>query len=335
MQDYYNYTTKYQWGGKFITKFLGQGLRNARTLLNDSKIVPRLNGLSRSFEVVDANFSKQLKELSNLIKTHRVSTKPTNSPEVVSQLKRIQEYFNHNKNLPELRSKINKQTFAGRQSNLRGTPLGTSQPTSATQSATQSARSPYLNGSNLSYTVPPSPRASKIRNARNRKAAQQNQAQNQAQGNPSREVASANPVKGTTLSSRWQQAKQWMNNHPKTVVGGALFLGSGTGRDILSKVGQLYNARPFTSFSATDQQVVTINGVDIPITKSSNGKFVPVSAQKDNSSPTPTNAGDDIDALINNANGETETSDTIQDPSQILDQQTINDLFVDDQDQWY
>ena len=58
MQDYYNYTTKYQWGGEFITKFLGQGLRNARTLLNDSKIVPRLNGLSRSFEVVDANFSK-------------------------------------------------------------------------------------------------------------------------------------------------------------------------------------------------------------------------------------------------------------------------------------
>ena len=335
MQDYYNYTTKYQWGGKFITKFLGQGLRNARTLLNDSKIVPRLNGLSRSFEVVDANFSKQLKELSNLIKTHRVSTKPTNSPEVVSQLKRIQEYFNHNKNLPELRSKINKQTFTGRQSNLRGTPLGTSQPTSATQSATQSARSPYLNGSNLSYTVPPSPRASKMRNARNRKAAQQNQAQNQAQGNPSKEVASANPVPGTTLSSRWQQAKQWMNNHPKTVVGGALFLGSGTGRDILSKVGQLYNVRPFTSSSATDQQIVTINGVDIPITKSSNGKFVPVSAQKDNSSPTPTNAGDDIDALINNANGETETSDTIQGPSQVPGQQTINDLFVDDQDQWY
>ncbi len=335
MQDYYNYTTKYQWGGKFITKFLGQGLRNARTLLNDSKIVTRLNGLSRSFEGVDANFSKQLKELSNLIKTHRVSTKPTNSPEVVSQLKRIQEYFSHNKNLPVLRSKINEQAFTGRQSNLRGTPLGTSQSTSATQSA----RSPYLNGSNLSYTVPPSPRASKIRNARNRKAAQQNQAQNQvqnqAQGNPSREVASANPVKGTTLSSRWKQAKQWMNNHPKTVVGGALFLGSGTGRDILSKAGQLYNARPFTSSSATDQQVVTINGVDIPITKSSNGKFVPVSDQKDNSSPTPTNAGDDIDALINNANGETETSDTIQGSSQVPDQQTINDLFVDDQDQWY
>ena len=150
-------------------------------------------------------------------------------------------------------------------------------------------------------------------------------------------ASSANPVKGTTLSSRWKQAKQWMNNHPKTVVGGALFLGSGTGRDILSKAGQLYSARPFTSSSAADQQVVTINGVDIPITKSSNGKFVPVSAQVDNSSPTPTNAGDDIDALINNAQGEgeAEASNTIQSPSQVLDQQTINDLFADDQDQWY
>lgn len=146
---------------------------------------------------------------------------------------------------------------------------------------------------------------------------------------------SANPVKGTTLSSRWQQAKTWMNNHPKTVVGGALFLGSGTGRDILSKAGQLYSARPFTSSSAADQQVVTINGVDIPITKSSNGKFVPVSAQVNNPSPTPTNAGDDIDALINSAKGKTEASNTIQAPSQVPDQQTINNLFVDDQDQWY
>lgn len=159
--------------------------------------------------------------------------------------------------------------------------------------------------------------------------------QNPPQSAPTKPGKQSSPVPGTTLSGRWQQAKQWMNNHPKTVVGGALFLGSGTGRDILSKAGWLYNAKPFTSSSATDQQVVTINGVDIPITKSSNGKFVPVSTQKDNSSPTPTNAGDDIDALINNANGNTETSDTIQNPSQVFDQQTINDLFVDDQDQWY
>lgn len=145
----------------------------------------------------------------------------------------------------------------------------------------------------------------------------------------------ANPIPGTTLSSRWQQAKTWMNNHPKTVVGGALFLGSGTGRDILSKAGQLYSARPFTSSSAADQQVVTINGVDIPITKSSNGKFVPISTQKNNSSPTVTNAGDDIDTLINNANEGTGTPDTTQNFSQVPDQQTINNLFADDQDQWY
>ena len=169
-------------------------------------------------------------------------------------------------------------------------------------------------------------------------AARKNQPQapqSPPQSAPAKPGKQPNSVPGTTLSGRWKQAKQWMNNHPKTVVGGALFLGSGTGRDILSKAGSLYSARPFTSSPATDQQVVTINGVDIPITKSSNGKFVPVSAQENNSSPTPTNAGDDIDALINNANGETKTSDTIQGPSQVPDQQTINDLFVDDQDQWY
>ena len=159
--------------------------------------------------------------------------------------------------------------------------------------------------------------------------------QNPPQSAPTKPGKQSNSVPGTTLSGRWKQAKQWMNNHPKTVVGGALFLGSGTGRDILSKVGSLYSARPFTSSPAVDQQVVTINGVDIPIIKSSNGKFIPVSAQVNNSSPTPTDAGDDIDALINSAKGETEPSDTIQDPSQVPDQQTINDLFADDQDQWY
>ena len=159
--------------------------------------------------------------------------------------------------------------------------------------------------------------------------------QNPPQSAPAKPGKQSNPVPGTTLSGRWKQVKQWMNNHPKTVVGGALFLGSGTGRDILSKAGSLYSARPFTSSPAVGQQVVTINGVDIPIIKSSNGKFIPVSAQVNNSSPTPTDAGDDIDALINSAKGETEPSDTIQDPSQVPDQQTINDLFADDQDQWY
>lgn len=333
MQDYYNYTTKYQWGGKFITKFLGQGLRNARTLLNDSKIVTRVNGLSRSFEGVDANFSKYLKELSNLIKTHRVSGKPTNSPEVVSQLKRIQEYFNHNKNLPELRSKINEQTFTGRRSNLRGTPLGTSQSTLATQSA----RSPYLNGSNLSYTVPPSPRASKMRNARSKRTAQQNQAQNQAQGNPSREVASANPVKGTTLSSRWQQAKTWMNNHPKTTIGVPLLaLGTGPGRYVTGNVFKLTQSNPESQFgnsapeSETASDFIMIDGTKIPIKRSAEGYFVPVN--QDNNQ-TPPVEGDNIDQTLAGITNESLGGAPQQQPENMpqIDQQAINDLFDDDQ----
>lgn len=338
MQDYYNYTTKYQWGGKFITKFLGQGLRNARTFLNDSKIITRLNGLSRSFEGVDINFSKQLKELSNLIKTHRVSTKPTNSPEVVSQLKRIQEYFSYNKNLPVLRPKINEQAFTGRQSNLRGTPLGTSQSTSATQSA----RSPYLNGSNLSYTVPPSPRASKIRNARNRKAAQQNQAQNQAQGNPLREVASANPIKGTTLSSRWQQAKQWINNHPKTTIGIPLLaLGTGPGRYITGNAFKAIQSNPESWFgnSAPESEAasdfIMTDGTKIPIKRSAEGYFVPVN-QNDNQ--TPPVKGDNIDQTLagitnKNLGGVPQQQPLQQQPESMpqVNQQAINDLFDDDQ----
>lgn len=161
--------------------------------------------------------------------------------------------------------------------------------------------------------------------------------QNPPQSAPAKPGQQSNPVPGTTLSGRWKQAKQWMNNHPKTVVGGALFLGSGTGRDILGKAASLYNARPFTQSPTTEQQdFVTINGVKIPIIKSPKGGFVPAQAQP--SAPaqtTSTDAGDDIDALINSAKGETEPSDTIQDPSQVPDQQTINDLFADDQDQWY
>lgn len=153
--------------------------------------------------------------------------------------------------------------------------------------------------------------------------------QNSPQQVPTKPVEQSNPIPGTTLSGRWKQVRQWMNNHPKTVVGGTLFAGSGTGRDILSKVGALYTARPFTSTPATDQQVVTINGVDIPITKSSNGKFVPISTKDSNSSPVSTNAGDDIDALINNAR--TETPVVAQNTPQISDQQAINDLFEDDQ----
>lgn len=163
---------------------------------------------------------------------------------------------------------------------------------------------------------------------------------NPTQATPAKPTEQSKPNSGTTLSTRWKQAKQWMNNHPKSVVGGALFLGSGTGRDILGKAASLYNARPFTQSSTTEQQdFVTINGVKIPIIKSPNGGFVPVQAQP--SAPaqtTPTGAGDDIDSLINDANSNTPqapTQGTPQGDSQIPDQQTINDLFADDTDQWY
>lgn len=157
---------------------------------------------------------------------------------------------------------------------------------------------------------------------------------------PAKPAEQPKPNSGTTLSARWKQARQWMNNHPKSVVGGALFLGSGTGRDVLGKVASLYNARPFTQLPTTKQQdFVTINGVKIPITKSPNGGFVPVQTQP--SAPaqtTPTGAGDDRDSLINNANANTPQPPAQGNPqgdSQVPDQQTINDLFADDTDQWY
>ena len=163
---------------------------------------------------------------------------------------------------------------------------------------------------------------------------------NPTQTAPAKPAEQPKPNSGTTLSARWKQARQWMNNHPKSVVGGALFLGSGTGRDVLGKVASLYNARPFTQLPTTKQQdFVTINGVKIPITKSPNGGFVPVQTQP--SAPaqtTPTDAGDDRDSLINNANANTPQPPAQGNPqgdSQVPDQQTINDLFADDTDQWY
>ena len=155
---------------------------------------------------------------------------------------------------------------------------------------------------------------------------------------------SANPVKGTTLSSRWKQAKTWMNNHPKTTIGVPLLaLGTGPGRYVTGNAFKFTQSNPESWFgnsvpeSETASDFVMIDGTKIPIKRSAEGYFVPVD-QNNNQTTTvegnkysqiPTDAGDDIDALINNAKGQ--TSDAIQDPSQVLDQQTINDLFDDDQ----
>ena len=155
---------------------------------------------------------------------------------------------------------------------------------------------------------------------------------------------SANPTPGTTLSSRWKQAKTWLNNHPKTTIGVPLLaLGTGPGRYITGHAFKFTQSSPESWFgnsvpeSETASDFVMIDGTKIPIKRSAEGYFVPVN-QNNNQTTTvegnkysqiPTDAGDDIDALINNAKGQ--TSDAIQDPSQVLDQQTINDLFDDDQ----
>lgn len=148
---------------------------------------------------------------------------------------------------------------------------------------------------------------------------------------------SANPVTGTTLSSRWQQAKTWMNNHPKTTIGVPIFAASGTGRDILGSVGSVYMAHPFSSDSKEEKQksVVTIDGVDIPITMGNKGKFVVDTTGSKKPKKTPE---DDIDSLIAAAATSNVANTLPSDPSSNIlvsdqSQQVINDLFADDQ--WY
>lgn len=147
---------------------------------------------------------------------------------------------------------------------------------------------------------------------------------------------SANPVKGTTLSSRWQQAKTWMDNHPKTTIGVPIFAASGIGRDILGGAWSAYNSHPFSSDSEEKKQksVVTIDGVDIPIIMGSNGKFVVDTTGSKKPKKTPE---DDIDSLIDAAAATSNVANTLpSDPSSNISvsdqsQQMINDLFDDDQ----
>ena len=147
---------------------------------------------------------------------------------------------------------------------------------------------------------------------------------------------SANPVKGTTLSSRWKQAKTWMDNHPKTTIGVPIFAASGIGRDILGGAWSAYNSHPFSSDSEEKKQksVVTIDGVDIPIIMGSNGKFVVDTTSSKKPKKTPE---DDIDSLIDAAASTSNVANTLpSDPSSNISvsdqsQQMINDLFPDDQ----
>lgn len=172
-----------------------------------------------------------------------------------------------------------------------------------------------------------------------KRAAAQNQAQQGIQPKDTSTPAqpeSPNPIPGTTLSGRWKQLKNWMNNHPALTVGVPLFAASGIGRDILGGIGSIYTARPFSSDSEENKQksVVTIDGVDIPITMGDNGKFVVDTTGGKKPKTTPE---DDIDSLIDAAAATSNVANTLpSDPNSNIpvsdqSQQMINTLFADDQ----
>lgn len=311
MQDYYNTIPAFGIGGLIakIAKAAGRAkIQGHANLL--SKVQPELSKL-----------------LSKLAKSQQGG--PKLSDKEAERLVTLAQNYRRNK--------INKQIISKRKSTQQGAQEVTQKGTQQSTSATQSARSPYLNGSNLSYTVPPSPRASKIRNVRNKKAAQQNQAQNQAQGNPSREVTSANPVPGTTLSGRWKQFKNWMDNHPKTTIGVPLLaLGTGPGRYITGNAFKAIQSNPKSWFgnsvpeSETAFDFVMIDGTKIPIKRSAEGYFVPVNQ---NNNQTTTVEGDNVDQTLAGITNENLGGAPQQQPENMpqVDQQTINDLFDDDQ----
>lgn len=320
MQDYYNTIPAFGIGGLIakIAKAAGRAkIQGHANLL--SKVQPELSKL-----------------LSKLAKSQQGG--PKLSDKEAERLATLaQNYRRSNIHYQNRRNKINEQIISKRKSTQQGAQEVTQKGTQQSTSATQSARSPYLNGSNLSYTVPPSPRASKIRNARNKKAAQQNQAQNQAQGNPSREVTSANPVPGTTLSGRWKQFKNWMDNHPKTTIGVPLLaLGTGPGRYITGNAFKAIQSNPKSWFgnsvpeSETASDFVMIDGTKIPIKRSAEGYFVPVNQ---NNNQTTTVEGDNVDQTLAGITNENLGGAPQQQPENMpqVDQQTINDLFDDDQ----
>ena len=148
---------------------------------------------------------------------------------------------------------------------------------------------------------------------------------------------SANPVKGTTLSSRWQQAKTWMNNHPKTTIGVPLLaLGTGPGRYVTGNAMKAIQSNPESWFgnsvpeSETASDFIMIDGTKIPIKRSAEGYFVPVNQ---NNSQTPPVEGNNIDQTLAGITNENLGGTPQQQPENMpqVDQQAINDLFDDDQ----
>lgn len=148
---------------------------------------------------------------------------------------------------------------------------------------------------------------------------------------------SANPVKGTTLSSRWQQAKTWMNNHPKTTIGVPLLaLGTGPGRYVTGNAFKFTQSNPESWFgnsvpeSETAQDFIMIDGTKIPIKRSAEGYFVPVNQTNNQTPPV---EGDNIDQTLAGITNENLGGTPQQQPESMpqVDQQAINDLFDDDQ----
>ena len=148
---------------------------------------------------------------------------------------------------------------------------------------------------------------------------------------------SANPVKGTTLSSRWQQAKTWMNNHPKTTIGVPLLaLGTGPGRYVTGNAMKAIQSNPESWFgnsvpeSETASDFIMIDGTKIPIKRSAEGYFVPVNQTNNQTPPV---EGDNVDQTLAGITNENLGGAPQQQPESMpqVDQQAINDLFDDDQ----
>ena len=148
---------------------------------------------------------------------------------------------------------------------------------------------------------------------------------------------SANPVKGTTLSSRWQQAKTWMNNHPKTTIGVPLLaLGTGPGRYVTGNAMKAIQSNPESWFgnsvpeSETASDFIMIDGTKIPIKRSAEGYFVPVNQSNNQTPPV---EGDNVDQTLAGITNENLGGAPQQQPESMpqVDQQAINDLFDDDQ----
>ena len=148
---------------------------------------------------------------------------------------------------------------------------------------------------------------------------------------------SANPVKGTTLSSRWQQAKTWMNNHPKTTIGVPLLaLGTGPGRYVTGNAMKAIQSNPESWFgnsvpeSETASDFIMIDGTKIPIKRSAEGYFVPVNQTNNQTPPV---KGDNTDKTLAGITNENLGGTPQQKPKSTpqVDQKAINDLFDDDQ----